>query len=147
MLNLCGPQIALTIQNVIIIILILYLSPAFAKQALTAARSGSPWLHIVLFLSIIIAASYVLASETLTPIPLLRTLVAASIPLSLSAKVPQIIQNFRNRSTGQLSAFLVFNSCVSHFHSEVCCNLTGEILLWQVGRVHSTPFHHFHRNG
>ena len=33
-----------------------------------------------------------------------------TIPLSLSSKVPQILSNYRDGSTGQLSAFLVFNS-------------------------------------
>lgn len=37
-------------------------------------------------------------------------LVSASIPLSVSSKLPQIIRCFQLGSTGQLSAFLVFNS-------------------------------------
>ena len=35
---------------------------------------------------------------------------AATLPLSLSSKAPQIISNYRNRSTGNLSAFAVFNA-------------------------------------
>lgn len=33
-----------------------------------------------------------------------------TIPLSLSSKAPQIITNYRHRSTGNLSAFAVFNA-------------------------------------
>ena len=91
-------QIALTAQNVIITVLILAFS----------GRSAS----VGLFLAIFAASTYALSSSTITPVSLLRTLVAASIPLSLSSKVPQIVSNHRNKSTGQLSAFLVFNSCV-----------------------------------
>jgi mannose-P-dolichol utilization defect protein 1 len=36
-------------------------------------------------------------------------LYAATIPLTLSSKVPQIYTNFKNSSTGQLSVFAVFN--------------------------------------
>lgn len=54
--------------------------------------------------------AYSLSSPSLVPQSLLSTLQTLTIPLSLSSKVPQIVSNFRNRSTGQLSAFLVFNS-------------------------------------
>lgn len=85
-------------QNVIITVLILAYSGKHAS--------------IGLFLAVLAASTYALSSSTITPVSLLRTLVAASIPLSLSSKVPQIVSNHRNKSTGQLSAFLVFNSCV-----------------------------------
>lgn len=35
---------------------------------------------------------------------------AVTLPLSLSSKVPQILSNARNGSTGNLSAFAVFNA-------------------------------------
>ncbi|KAI1315920.1 hypothetical protein EDD11_000170 [Mortierella claussenii] len=34
---------------------------------------------------------------------------AATIPINLFSKVPQIVENYKNGSTGQLSAFTVFN--------------------------------------
>jgi len=37
------------------------------------------------------------------------TLYALTIPLNLSSKIPQIYTNYVNGSTGQLSAFAVFN--------------------------------------
>lgn len=35
---------------------------------------------------------------------------AVTLPLSLSSKVPQILSNYSNGSTGNLSAFAVFNA-------------------------------------
>lgn len=96
-----SPQILLVVQNVVITTLILAFSHA----------KGTPWATIGIFVLTVGLMSAGLLSEQITPIPLLRTLVAASIPLSLSSKVPQIIANYRAKSTGQLSAFLVFNSC------------------------------------
>jgi mannose-P-dolichol utilization defect protein 1 len=43
----------------------------------------------------------------LTPVALLQ---AATIPLSLMSKIPQIMSNHRNKATGNLSAFAVFNA-------------------------------------
>jgi mannose-P-dolichol utilization defect protein 1 len=39
----------------------------------------------------------------------MASLYAATIPLSLASKVPQIWTNFKNKSTGQLSVFTVMN--------------------------------------
>ncbi|KAF9187252.1 hypothetical protein BGZ51_001449 [Haplosporangium sp. Z 767] len=39
----------------------------------------------------------------------LEVLQAATIPINLFSKVPQIIENYQNGSTGQLAAFTVFN--------------------------------------
>lgn len=54
--------------------------------------------------------AYALSNTSLVPSSTLSFLQTLTIPISLSSKVPQILSNFRNRSTGQLSAFLVFNS-------------------------------------
>jgi len=40
---------------------------------------------------------------------LLLILQAATIPINLFSKIPQIIENHKNKSTGQLSAFTIFN--------------------------------------
>ncbi|KAG0050483.1 hypothetical protein BGZ83_004724 [Gryganskiella cystojenkinii] len=40
---------------------------------------------------------------------LLKFLVTATIPINLLSKIPQVIENYKNQSTGQLSAFAVFN--------------------------------------
>ncbi|KAF9210128.1 hypothetical protein BGZ49_005524 [Haplosporangium sp. Z 27] len=39
----------------------------------------------------------------------LAVLQASTIPINLISKVPQIVENHKNKSTGQLSAFTVFN--------------------------------------
>lgn len=79
----------------------------------------------------IAAASYALSSESIVPASTLKMLLGASIPLSLSSKVPQILSNFRLGSTGQLSAFLVFNSllgCLARVYTTA--TETGDDVLW-----------------
>ncbi|GJJ74531.1 mannose-P-dolichol utilization defect 1 [Entomortierella parvispora] len=39
----------------------------------------------------------------------LTVLQGATIPINLFSKIPQIVENHRNKSTGQLSAFTIFN--------------------------------------
>lgn len=52
---------------------------------------------------------YSLNNEEWVPQVLMSSLYAATIPLSLASKVPQIYTNFSNKSTGQLSVFTVVN--------------------------------------
>ncbi|KAG0335265.1 hypothetical protein BG004_000067 [Podila humilis] len=47
----------------------------------------------------------------LVPPALLVLLQAMTIPISLFSRIPQIAENYRNGSTGQLAAFTVFNYC------------------------------------
>lgn len=47
----------------------------------------------------------------LIPHGILALLQATTIPVSLFSRIPQIIENYRNGSTGQLAAFTVFNYC------------------------------------
>lgn len=85
----------------------------------------------LLFLGALAAGAFALFSESIVPMDLLRTLLAASIPLSLSSKLPQIAANFSNGSTGQLSAFLVFNSlagCLARVFTTA--TETGDKTLW-----------------
>ncbi|CAG8500590.1 8583_t:CDS:1 [Ambispora gerdemannii] len=89
-----GESFFLTIQNIIILLLIL----KYRGQADRLVVAG---------LSIVVM-SYALNSSSLINDSLLAFLQACSIPLSLAAKIPQIIQNYTNGSTGQLSAFAVF---------------------------------------
>ncbi|KAH8924239.1 mannose-P-dolichol utilization defect 1 protein, partial [Atractiella rhizophila] len=110
-----GENLFLFIQNIIIMTLILH----YTKQY-------SPILFLVLLVPII---SFFFSP--LLPSAILTSLVALSIPLSLSSKFPQIIQNYRQRSTGQLSAFLIFNSfagCVARVFTT--STETGDPVLW-----------------
>jgi len=55
------------------------------------------------------AMLYALFSRNVVSFSQLAYLQALTIPLGLVAKVPQIVQNYQNSSTGQLSAFTVMN--------------------------------------
>lgn len=104
-------------QVVIIILIILYgRTSSLSTLAITLLAVG--------------AAAYTLFSPAV-PLSTLKLLLSASIPLSLSSKLPQIISNFRLGSTGQLSAFLVFNSlagCLARVYTT--STETGDNVLW-----------------
>lgn len=83
----------IAVQNVIIAVLILqYSGKGFAAAALVP---------------VVGAACYALFNDGLIDAKTMGLLQAATIPLSLASKIPQIITVARNKSTGQLSAFAV----------------------------------------
>ncbi|KAF8651168.1 hypothetical protein AX16_004846 [Volvariella volvacea WC 439] len=92
-----GENFFLTIQNTIIVILIIYYAPSlhttFRRQQLTRAIA----IITIIFLTLITI-----------PMNLLSLLQLGTLPLSVLSKLPQIRQNARSQSTGQLSAFAVF---------------------------------------
>lgn len=90
-----GETFFLTLQNVIITLLILYY--AGQRSLLVASAIG----FLIVFQA--------LSSQSFVPSSVMSILYAATIPLTLSSKVPQIYTNFKNSSTGQLSVFAVFN--------------------------------------
>ena len=95
-----GENLFLTIQNTLITLLIIYFPPSARKErdptgklvvaSLTAVASG--------------VTLYAMPTETLALLQL--------IPLALFSKLPQIMQNSRARSTGQLSAFAVVSQII-----------------------------------
>lgn len=95
-----GENFFLTLQNILITLLIIH----YPSSKLTRTQSSGPRLALA---SVLTAASgfalYIL------PTPTLAVLQLATIPLSLFSKIPQIRQNTRARSTGQLSAFAVIS--------------------------------------
>ncbi|GAA5864311.1 hypothetical protein JCM8547_005782 [Rhodosporidiobolus lusitaniae] len=93
-----GEMLFLLVQNAVLIVLITGYSPRPTLPRLVPIA--------VLFSSL----AYALSSTSFIPDSTLSFLQTLTIPLSLSSKVPQILQNFRSGSTGQLSAFLVINS-------------------------------------
>ncbi|TCD61497.1 hypothetical protein EIP91_008363 [Steccherinum ochraceum] len=93
-----GENFFLTIQNVIITLSILYYP---TKTRLTQSSSS---LNIAIALVATAVTGIALAS---VPESALSALQLSTIPLSLFSKVPQIRQNARAKSTGQLSAFAV----------------------------------------
>ncbi|GAA6050417.1 hypothetical protein JCM3770_004028 [Rhodotorula araucariae] len=93
-----GEMVFLLAQNAVLI-------------ALITAYSSRPTIPRLVPLAILFTTlAYALSSAALVPPATLSFLQTLTIPLSLSSKLPQIISNFRAGSTGQLSAFLVFNS-------------------------------------
>jgi hypothetical protein len=106
-------------------------NPQVIITSLIIYFSGKGPLTLLTYLAIFALVTYATLSPILTPVSALRALVTASIPLSLSSKVPQIITNQRAGSTGQLSAFLVFNSlagCLARLFTTQ--TETGDRALW-----------------
>ncbi|PLW20266.1 hypothetical protein PCANC_07430 [Puccinia coronata f. sp. avenae] len=95
-----GESFLLLIQNTIIVTLII-LSSRYPKAGLLSfAAISIPALLL----------GVTLAPNSPVPSSLLQGLLTLSIPLALSSKIPQIMINFNQKSTGQLSSFLVFSS-------------------------------------
>jgi mannose-P-dolichol utilization defect protein 1 len=88
-----GEVLFMSIQNILISLMIVH----YNKQGKT---------RIVL-----ICTGYTIGFVTLSAIPnwLMSLLYAVQIPIGLASKLPQIITNYKNKSTGQLSVFAVLN--------------------------------------
>lgn len=99
-----GENFFLTLQNILITLLIIY----FPSSRLTRPEP-SPGPRLALASALSAVGAVVLYS---VPQGTLALLQAATIPLGLFSKVPQIRQNHRARSTGQLSAFAVISQVV-----------------------------------
>ncbi|OJA13388.1 hypothetical protein AZE42_07595 [Rhizopogon vesiculosus] len=93
-----GENLFLTIQNTIITLLIIY----FPTTSLQNPQATGPRLAVASAASA--TSAFVLYA---LPKDILSLLQMATLPLSLFSKLPQIMQNARARSTGQLSAFAV----------------------------------------
>ncbi|KAH9841958.1 mannose-P-dolichol utilization defect 1 protein [Rhodofomes roseus] len=94
-----GENLFLTLQNAVITLLIIHYP---ATRQLTRAPSSAPRVASAALAMVLCAAAFVfLPKSALTPLQL------ATLPLSLFSKFPQIRQNYRSKSTGQLSAFAV----------------------------------------
>jgi mannose-P-dolichol utilization defect protein 1 len=89
-----GENLFLTVQNVLISVLIASMAPV----------RGSNRTFLVLALYGI--STYVLSIASDSNLALLQL---GTLPLSVASKLPQITQNARARSTGQLSGFAVFS--------------------------------------
>lgn len=90
-----GETAFIAVQNILILHLILHY--AGKTPYALAVVGGFAALAIPLFSADVVSYRH------------LQILQGLSIPLGLASKVPQIVTNFRNGSTGQLSAFTVFN--------------------------------------
>lgn len=98
-----GENLFLTIQNVLITLLIIHYFP-HPQSLLTTKRAPSNTPVVLLASVITFVAIYVLL---VVPLSTLQLLQMSTVPISLVSKLPQISQNYSNKSTGQLSVFAV----------------------------------------
>jgi mannose-P-dolichol utilization defect protein 1 len=98
-----GENLFLTIQNVLITLLIIYYFP-HPQSHLTTKRAPSN--RPVVFLGALITFTLTWVLLVL-PLPTLQLLQMGTVPISLFSKLPQISENYSNKSTGQLSVFAV----------------------------------------
>ncbi|KAI0260647.1 hypothetical protein BC834DRAFT_899416 [Gloeopeniophorella convolvens] len=99
-----GENLFLTIQNVFITLLIILYSPPRSARQLTTAPN--PTGKLLTTVALMAAAGFALFTA---PASALAAAQLGTLPLSLFSKLPQIAQNHRARSTGQLSAFAVIS--------------------------------------
>lgn len=97
----------------VITLLIIAYSPmdSYSRRVTTfcrARRISTNTLYVVVGATLMVLGSLALISETAVPPPLLKTLQAFTIPVSLASKVPQIMELHRDKATGQLSVLVVF---------------------------------------
>ncbi|KAA8903592.1 hypothetical protein FN846DRAFT_53936 [Sphaerosporella brunnea] len=90
-----GEIAILALQNVVISLLVLHYK---GKDTMAAAYAAG-----------LATAVYALFNESVLPKEVLVLVQAATIPLGLASKIPQIWTIAKEKSTGQLSAFAVFN--------------------------------------
>ncbi|PIL22983.1 transporter [Ganoderma sinense ZZ0214-1] len=95
-----GENLFLTIQNVVISALIVHYNPPNVLSNRSALQRA------ILSTQIAIAFAIPLVVFPMSTIALFQI---ATLPLSLFSKLPQIRQNYRAQSTGQLSAFAVIS--------------------------------------
>ncbi|KXN87232.1 Mannose-P-dolichol utilization defect 1 protein [Leucoagaricus sp. SymC.cos] len=93
-----GENFFLSLQNAIIVLLIIHYRPSLSYNY-NKRRQHLMGASFYLLLMVLILSTI--------PHWMLAFLQAATLPLAVSAKLPQIMQNARAKSTGQLSAFAV----------------------------------------
>jgi mannose-P-dolichol utilization defect protein 1 len=96
-----GENLFLSIQNVFITLLIIY----YSGSRLVSGKESKAT-QIVVTTALIGTSLYFLYT---VPSAALQGLQMSTVPLSVLSKLPQISQNYRARSTGQLSAFAVLS--------------------------------------
>ncbi|KAL5482676.1 hypothetical protein ACEPAI_9270 [Sanghuangporus weigelae] len=117
-----GENFFLTLQNAIITVLIAY----FPSPSLRRAKTNS----VAAFTTFLATLAGAFALYYLPPTSL-ALLQLATTPLSVLSKFPQIMTNYRARSTGQLSAFAVISQiagCLARLFTTV--TETGDPLLF-----------------
>jgi mannose-P-dolichol utilization defect protein 1 len=96
-----GENVFLGLQNIIITLLIIYLPSS------TLRRSASSPSNLPQVAGAAVASLALIAALANLPKETIAFLQIATLPLGLFSKLPQIAQNHRAKSTGQLSSFAV----------------------------------------
>ncbi|KAG0348923.1 hypothetical protein BG004_003640 [Podila humilis] len=107
-LSTYGETFFVTFQNLIILALMLYYSGKSA-QAVVVLCGFMVFGNVLIRTSDLTLIDGGVATTALVSQSAMALLQASTIPINLFSKVPQIIENYKNGSTGQLSAFTVFN--------------------------------------
>lgn len=89
-----GELVSIFVQNLLIALIVMH----YAKQNILAA----------VLVAAVAASVYALASPVLVPLSQLQNLQKLTTPIAVMARVPQLYENARTHSTGQLSAISVF---------------------------------------
>ena len=87
----------------ITLLIILYNHPSSSRR-LTTTEPSNPIGRLLTTVLVFLAAGFALL---VAPAPMLAAAQLCTLPLSLFSKLPQIVKNYRARSTGQLSTFAV----------------------------------------
>ena len=98
-----GESVFLTIQNTIITFLIIY----YPTASLRRSQNISSRLATAFVVTVTTSISLCIIPKTV-----LSLLQVLTLPISLFSKLPQIQQNARSKSTGQLSAFAVISQVI-----------------------------------
>lgn len=96
-----GENLFLTLQNIFIMLLIIYYAPSTYLP-----RRTRTYQKIIIASVLVVATGLALSAMSLDTLALLQI---TTLPLSVFSKLPQIRQNFRSKSTGQLSTFSVIS--------------------------------------
>ncbi|KAJ9100592.1 hypothetical protein QFC21_003636 [Naganishia friedmannii] len=129
-----GENLFLSVQNVVITLLIIWFAPT--AQKILSGSGGRVRTHgnvtgVLGGLALTAIVAIFLSSRKLCSPGTLSLLQASTVPLALISKAPQIISNNRLQSTGNLSAFAVFNAfagCLARLFTT--SQETGDSLVW-----------------
>ena len=101
-----GETACIVVQNILISVLVLHFT---SSSSSSSSRGVSLW-PAAAFVAVVAAAAYALFTDAIVSTSLLRNFqLFVTIPLGLLSKIPQIVAVHKQKSTGQLSAFAVFN--------------------------------------
>jgi len=95
-----GENLFLGIQNILITLLIIHY-PSSTLRRTSVSNNTPKVIGAAIIATVTSAVLYNLSKETLALLQL------ATLPIGLFSKIPQITQNYRAKSTGQLSTFAV----------------------------------------